>query len=258
MLFLEKENSTTTTTIKMDTTTQSKDEVDFVNANKMNKKTVTYQNNNENETKLKSPSPPSSNNNGTSLFGDCEIRSNPVKSSLSSLEKLHIFNFHSRKKSDPSPTVVTPTVKTKTKFVKSASIARLFGNNYNSKTSSIFEKTTIPVKIKSERFKKCAYLENDDSGGGIGGGISVASGSNSGSDNNNCDEFKVQDMMSETHDNDLSAKAMRTLSKGLGRLLRRRTSSVDISEPDPEFKVAYLGNVLTGWAKGKISFFFLF
>lgn len=48
---------------------------------------------------------------------------------------------------------------------------------------------------------------------------------------------------------DFREKTFRTLSKGLGRLLKRH-SSVNISEPDPVFKVAYLGNVLTGWAKG--------
>lgn len=54
---------------------------------------------------------------------------------------------------------------------------------------------------------------------------------------------------------DLRDKTFRTLSKGLGRLLRRH-SSVNISEPDPVFKVAYLGNVLTGWAKGNYLFSF--
>lgn len=48
---------------------------------------------------------------------------------------------------------------------------------------------------------------------------------------------------------DFKMKTFRTLSKGLGRLLKRH-SSINISEPDPVYKVAYLGNVLTGWAKG--------
>uniref|UniRef100_A0A1B0BKR8 PID domain-containing protein n=1 Tax=Glossina palpalis gambiensis TaxID=67801 RepID=A0A1B0BKR8_9MUSC len=55
----------------------------------------------------------------------------------------------------------------------------------------------------------------------------------------------------ENHDNDLRIKAIRSLSRGLGKLLWRRTHSVDISSPDPEYKVSYLGNVLTGWAKGE-------
>lgn len=51
---------------------------------------------------------------------------------------------------------------------------------------------------------------------------------------------------------DFTARAIGRLSRGLGKLLRR-TNSVRISEPDPVYKVAYLGNVLTGWARGKFS-----
>lgn len=49
---------------------------------------------------------------------------------------------------------------------------------------------------------------------------------------------------------DFTARAIGRLSRGLGKLLRR-TNSVRISDPDPVYKVAYLGNVLTGWARGK-------
>ncbi|CAH2069164.1 unnamed protein product, partial [Iphiclides podalirius] len=49
---------------------------------------------------------------------------------------------------------------------------------------------------------------------------------------------------------DFTARAIGRLSRGLGRLLRR-SNSVKISEPDPMYKVAYLGNVLTGWARGE-------
>lgn len=52
---------------------------------------------------------------------------------------------------------------------------------------------------------------------------------------------------------DFTARAIGRLSRGLGRLLRR-SNSVKISEPDPVYKVAYLGNVLTGWARGKRLF----
>lgn len=50
---------------------------------------------------------------------------------------------------------------------------------------------------------------------------------------------------------DFTTRTLGRLSRGLGRLLRR-TNSVRISEPDPIYKVAYLGNVLTGWARGKL------
>lgn len=49
---------------------------------------------------------------------------------------------------------------------------------------------------------------------------------------------------------DFTARTIGRLSRGLGKLLRR-TNSVRISDPDPVYKVAYLGNVLTGWARGK-------
>lgn len=49
---------------------------------------------------------------------------------------------------------------------------------------------------------------------------------------------------------DFTARTIGKLSRGLGKLLRR-TNSVRISDPDPVYKVAYLGNVLTGWARGK-------
>ncbi|KAF5295058.1 hypothetical protein FQR65_LT10611 [Abscondita terminalis] len=45
-------------------------------------------------------------------------------------------------------------------------------------------------------------------------------------------------------------RGKRVLRILLNRLRLRRSASVDISDPDPSFKVAYLGNVVTGWAKG--------
>ena len=50
---------------------------------------------------------------------------------------------------------------------------------------------------------------------------------------------------------ELVARTLRALKLGLGRLWRRQ--SVTITEYDPSFKVAYLGNVLTGWAKGELD-----
>lgn len=46
-------------------------------------------------------------------------------------------------------------------------------------------------------------------------------------------------------------KTFRSLKRGLGRLWRRHRGNASITEYDPCYKVAYLGNVLTGWAKGK-------
>lgn len=40
----------------------------------------------------------------------------------------------------------------------------------------------------------------------------------------------------------------------LNRLRLKRYGSATISKPDPVFRVAYLGNVVTGWAKGEFDF----
>lgn len=44
-------------------------------------------------------------------------------------------------------------------------------------------------------------------------------------------------------------RALWPLRMGLDKL--RRRGSITITEADPCYKVAYLGNVLTSWAKGK-------
>lgn len=46
-------------------------------------------------------------------------------------------------------------------------------------------------------------------------------------------------------------KTLRSLKRGLGRLWRRHRGNASITDYDPCYKVAYLGNVLTGWAKGE-------
>ncbi|XP_034949359.1 uncharacterized protein [Chelonus insularis] len=50
---------------------------------------------------------------------------------------------------------------------------------------------------------------------------------------------------------ELSQRTFKSLKRGLGRLWRRHRGNVSITEYDPCYKVAYLGNVLTGWAKGE-------
>ncbi|XP_033226453.1 uncharacterized protein LOC117178966 isoform X2 [Belonocnema kinseyi] len=46
-------------------------------------------------------------------------------------------------------------------------------------------------------------------------------------------------------------RTLRSLKRGLGRLWKRHRGNASITEYDPCYKVAYLGNVLTGWAKGE-------
>ncbi|XP_046818815.1 uncharacterized protein LOC124424178 [Vespa crabro] len=46
-------------------------------------------------------------------------------------------------------------------------------------------------------------------------------------------------------------RTLRSLKRGLGRLWKRHRGNASITDYDPCYKVAYLGNVLTGWAKGE-------
>lgn len=58
-----------------------------------------------------------------------------------------------------------------------------------------------------------------------------------------------------TSGKDFRARTLTTLKNSLGKLWKSR--SVTISEYDPTYKTSYLGNVLTGWAKGKCTTWFL-
>ncbi|KAG8230069.1 hypothetical protein J437_LFUL009653 [Ladona fulva] len=53
---------------------------------------------------------------------------------------------------------------------------------------------------------------------------------------------------------DFRERTLRSIKAGLGKLWKRR--SINITDYDPSYKVAYLGNVLTGWAKGWWNVFF--
>lgn len=162
---------------------------------------------------------------GNTVYGDVEVRS-CVKSSFATLEKIPLFHFP-RKKSDPH---ANQTIKDRPKFVKSASIARLLGNTYSTKRTDAPSTSAVPPTLQkshqnTERFQKCSE--------------------------NHVETVQINDF---SDDKDMGIRAFRSISKGLGRLLWRKSHSVDISAPDPEFKVSYLGNVLTGWAKGESNF----
>lgn len=149
-----------------------------------------------------------------------------------------------RKKNEPNC-----VSKERSKLSKCSSIARLFGNTYNTqqlhatKNASVDEKSmlnanakriTTTTSTKTERFKKCPENQIDE----------IIDQTNSDTKN------ACKNVCSEK---DVSGRTLRTLSKSIGRLWRR-SHSVEISTPDPEYKVLYLGNVLTGWAKGKFVF----
>uniref|UniRef100_A0A336MF04 CSON014594 protein n=1 Tax=Culicoides sonorensis TaxID=179676 RepID=A0A336MF04_CULSO len=159
-----------------------------------------------------------------------------VKNNFHTLDRLHLFKFYHRKQSDPSCDRLS--VKSKPKFSKSITIAKLFGNNYNPSNSVIDSKnkdiiTAKPPPYKSEKFNKAdseKVSQNEDTQSLSGSSL-----------------FSSEINASQHHHH---MKPFKTISRSFGKLLRRNYSSVDISVPDPEYKVSYLGNVLTGWARG--------
>lgn len=236
-------------------------------------------------------------NNCKGIFGDAVVCNKSGTFKTSPLEKFNMFVEGKagklRKRSEPLKAVIRP------KFVKSASIARLLGNNYSTtnllKNSTTTTTTTAGQVVgenqkvqgedcsrssqqvaaeggqrkavtgkRPEKFQKCSknrevideeaadkeVVETEDSD------RKVSFSSLDSCPTPECAEelsIRGSHLNLMSHNSDIrTLRALRTLTKGLGKLLRRRTDSVDISPPDPEFKVSYLGNVLTGWAKGEL------
>lgn len=220
-------------------------------------------------------------NNCKGIFGDAIVCN---KSGTFKTSRFNMFvegqGGKLRKRSEPLKAVIRP------KFVKSASIARLLGNNYSTATTNHIKNSTTTgtatqqgqveerneddaKKVvvgesqvenkrnvngrRREKFQKCDEQneeeeENDGCTDDHERKVSFSTVECA------ADELSLRgshlNLMS--HNSDIrTLRAIRSLTKGIGKLLRRRTDSVDISPPDPEYKVSYLGNVLTGWAKGK-------
>lgn len=167
----------------------------------------------------------------------------------------------------PTPPVPIGTPPRQHKFVKSNSIARLLGNTYNARKFEREEQKRLANEANGKfhtfsgrRRGSGPYLERFKRMSKEDGDVAVA-----GSDENAMQLTNVMTLTTDSRDlqygsrqehvgraeDQLSAKAMRTLTRSLGKLWWKRTHSVDISTPDPEYKVSYLGNVLTGWAKGE-------
>uniref|UniRef100_A0A1Y9HE83 PID domain-containing protein n=2 Tax=Anopheles funestus TaxID=62324 RepID=A0A1Y9HE83_ANOFN len=202
----------------------------------------------------------SSKANSASVTNGKKGQEDSVTKTGVTLDKFNIFHLRRRPKSDPGtgpiakhaasqqiasqqttnggvpPTGAEETLKKKkSRFVKSASIARIFGNTYNTKK---YDDSSALLKL--QQFKR-SFLNSEkfhkkDSGAGA-------------PEDNDDGELQIGDSC-YVNDSENSAKAIKSITRGLGRLLRRNCHSIDISRPDPEYKVSYLGNVLTGWAKG--------
>lgn len=184
--------------------------------------------NNNNHTPKTISSTTTTTTKKTSVYGDCEIQT-AVKSHISALERLHLFHFPSRKKSGSHEKL--PQVSTKEqrpRLIKSSSIARLFGNTYSTKKTEEDSQALKKSVSVSEKFSNKQHMILSESASNL----------------NSLESSSAP--MEKTN-----LKAIRSITKGLGKLLRRNCDSVSISAPDPEYKVFYLGNVLTGWAKGE-------
>ncbi|KAH8419040.1 hypothetical protein KR222_001413, partial [Zaprionus bogoriensis] len=162
----------------------------------------------------------------------------------------------------PTPPVPIGTPPRQHKFVKSSSIARLLGNTYNARKFEREEQKRLASEASGkfhtfsgrrrgsgpylERFKRMSKEDGDIAGSDET--VQVTNVVTLTTDSRDLQYGSRQEHVGRSEDQ-LSAKAMRTLTRGLGKLWWKRTHSVDISTPDPEYKVSYLGNVLTGWAK---------
>lgn len=180
----------------------------------------------------------------TSVYGDCELQT-AVKSHISALERLHLFHFPAlRRKSDSQEKL--PTKDQRPRLIKSSSIARLFGNTYSTKKSEESHASAALRKSQSvsEKFSNKSSESDDEFTFRIS--EQNLSLSESATNLNSIDSSIAP--MEKTN-----LKTIRSITKGLGKLLRRNCDSVAISAPDPEYKVFYLGNVLTGWAKGEFG-----
>lgn len=176
----------------------------------------------------------------TSVYGDCEIQT-AVKSHISALERLHLFHFPLRKKSNSQEKLPLPK-DSRTRLIKNTSIARLFGNTYSTKkpedSSALKKSHSVSEKFSNKSsesdddftFRMCEHPLN----------LSESASNLSSIDSCSAPMEKS------------NLKTIRSITKGIGKLLRRNSDSVAISAPDPEYKVFYLGNVLTGWSKGEL------
>lgn len=210
--------------------------------------------NNNNNTTPKTP-----HTKKTSAYGECELQT-AVKSHISALERLNLFHFPLRKKSESSSessgdheksTVAEQNSNNhhhhRPRLIKSSSIARLFGNTYSTKKSENSANTHVLKKSLSvsEKFSNRSNESDEE----FVLRISEYNHVNLSTSTSNLNSLEIGSAPMEKPAN---KNAIKSITKGLGKLLRRNHSSVEISPPDPEYKVLYLGNVLTGWAKGEL------
>ena len=70
-----------------------------------------------------------------------------------------------------------------------------------------------------------------------------------------CEQFNLFLIFQESVKKKMSSLNLPTIPRLPSKAKFWKKRSANISDYDPTFRVIYLGNVLTGWAKGKIIFF---
>lgn len=210
-------------------------------------------NNNTNSTTPKTTS--QTQTKKTSAYGDTELQT-AVKSHISALERLNLFHFPLRKKTESSSDASADHQHEKSndhhhhhrpRLIKSSSIARLFGNTYNTKKSEQNNSANSLLKKSHSVSEKFSNRSNESDDEFV---LRISEHNvNLSTSTSNLNRLELGSAPMEKPAN---KNTIKSLTKGLGKLLRRNHSSVEISPPDPEYKVLYLGNVLTGWAKGEL------
>lgn len=204
----------------------------------------------------------SNNNNNNLILSKPTIvkdqQSNGIssKSSCSTFNALNIFNiskFHKKngkKGKDVDKRKDVPGQR----LIRSSSITKLFGNRLPLlKTSDTRDTVLRKSHSVHEKFSK----KSEDSY------ENVMDFSSTGLHENDSLSKSILSLDSNSWNFDIHHKkpnnfgTIKTITRNFGKLLRKNYDSASISTPDPEYKVSYLGNVLTAWSKGEIFNTFL-
>lgn len=180
-----------------------------------------------------------------------EIQLKPPRSALKAFNIFSLSKFQKRNeninKDKNGESCQKPIIGQR--LIRSTSLAKLLGNgipilkNSDAKAAALRKSHSV-----HERFSKRSEdsFENDDS-------FSYRS-----LDNENSLSRSVSSLEGHQCNPEISSSkktnnfdAFKTITRNFGKLLRKNYDSVSITTYDPEYKVSYLGNVLTAWSKGE-------
>lgn len=196
-------------------------------------------------------------NNNNLIYGkptttkDQSIEVSP-KSSTSTFNALNIFNLSKLQKTNGKKDKEIDKRRKDVlgqRLIRSSSIAKLFGNKLPLLKSSDNSRENVLRKSHSvhEKFSKKSEESYDNE----------MNFSSSGLNDNDLISKSISSINSSQswnydihHKKPNNFEAIKTITRNFGKLLRKNYDSASISTPDPEYKVSYLGNVLTAWSKG--------